>query len=187
MHRIHIIGRKNSGKTTLVCDLIRHYRAQGLKVGSAKHTHHHHELDTPGKDSYRHRVAGAHAVGIVAPAMNAVFWPTAEPDEASETTERQRTYQQFDALLADCDVVLVEGDQHTDATKVEVWREETQQRPLAETMPTIALVVTDDPLPGHETQPRWDLAALADRILALPPGPDPAHAPAPAPEADPEG
>ena len=64
MRRIHVVGRKNSGKTTLVVELVRHFTAAGLRVGTVKHTSHSHELDTPGKDSYQHRHAGAAVVGI---------------------------------------------------------------------------------------------------------------------------
>ena len=59
MRRIHIIGRKNSGKTTLVVELVQQLSAMGKRVATIKHTHHRHELDVPGKDSYRHREAGA--------------------------------------------------------------------------------------------------------------------------------
>ncbi len=73
--RLHIIGRKNAGKTTLVVELIERLTGRGLVVGSIKHTHHRHELDVPGKDSYRHREAGAAPVAIVSPGMTAVFRP----------------------------------------------------------------------------------------------------------------
>ena len=95
MRRIHIIGRKNSGKTSLVVRLVEYYRTAGYRVGTIKHTHHHHELDTPGKDSFRHRQAGASAVGILAPTMNAVFWPQANgvkrvpPEEATPAERAQ--------------------------------------------------------------------------------------------------
>ena len=61
MKRVHVIGGKNHGKTTLIMDLIRELTARGLQVGTIKHTHHKHELDIPGKDSYRHRESGASA------------------------------------------------------------------------------------------------------------------------------
>ena len=60
-----MIGRKNSGKTTLVSELVTEFTARGYRVGTIKHTHHQHELDVPGKDSYRHREAGAAIVGII--------------------------------------------------------------------------------------------------------------------------
>ncbi|MEO2032331.1 MAG: molybdopterin-guanine dinucleotide biosynthesis protein B, partial [Planctomycetaceae bacterium] len=60
--RIHIVGRKNSGKTGLIVELVSFLTDLGYCVGTIKHTHHDHELDTPGKDSYRHCAAGAKVV-----------------------------------------------------------------------------------------------------------------------------
>lgn len=165
MQRIHIIGRKNSGKTTLVVELVAYYRARGLRVATIKHTHHRHELDVPGKDSFRHRQAGAAAVGILSPGMNAVFWP-AQPMLPTES--HQDRYDAFAALFADCDLVLVEGDTRTSATKLEVWREETGQAPFAHEIPAIHAVITDSTAPiPVVVWPRRDLADLAERILAL--------------------
>jgi molybdopterin-guanine dinucleotide biosynthesis protein B len=186
MHRIHIIGRKNIGKTTLVVDLVHHFRALGYRVGTIKHTHHHHELDTPGKDSFRHRQAGAKAVGIVAPTMSAIFWPTpsdmsggAEERKACQLEQEDpagglkqaddlsRQYEPFDALMADCDLVLVEGDQQAQAVKIEVWHQGVEERPLAENNPSIALVVSNDPVNAQETHRCDDLQSLGQRLLEL--------------------
>jgi molybdopterin-guanine dinucleotide biosynthesis protein MobB len=59
--RLHIIGGKNHGKTMLVVELVQEFARRGIPVGTIKHTHHHHEVDVPGKDSHRHRLAGAAA------------------------------------------------------------------------------------------------------------------------------
>ena len=83
--RIHIVGRKNHGKTTLVVDLIQAMRKAGCRVGSIKHTHHGHELDTPGKDSHRHRTAGADVVGICSPSLNALFWVPGNDGSGSQS------------------------------------------------------------------------------------------------------
>jgi molybdopterin-guanine dinucleotide biosynthesis protein B len=184
MNRIHIIGRKNSGKTTLVVDLVRHFCSLGYRVGTIKHTHHHHELDTPGKDSYRHRQAGAMAVGIVAPTMNAVFWPAPNhengegenkkraaqtlPGEASAVAlDRTRPYAQLDALMAGYDLVLVEGDQQAQAIKIEVWHQGLEEPPLVDSNPSIALVVTNDPVHAPATHRRDDVPGLGRRLLEL--------------------
>jgi molybdopterin-guanine dinucleotide biosynthesis protein MobB len=74
MKRLHVIGGKNHGKTTLVVELVKEFSRRGISVGTIKHTHHQHELDVPGKDSYRHRMAGAAAVGILSPSMSALFF-----------------------------------------------------------------------------------------------------------------
>jgi len=57
-----IAGFKNAGKTNLVVDLVREFRARGLRVGTIKHAHHEFDIDHPGKDSFLHREAGAEEV-----------------------------------------------------------------------------------------------------------------------------
>lgn len=158
--RIHIVGRKNSGKTTLIVDLVRQLAAQGVRVGTIKHTHHHHELDTPGKDSHRHRQAGAAMVGIMAPGMNALFWP--------QLDEQADRYEPMLAKFAGCDLVLVEGHATGPGVKVEVWRAATETPPLASGDDSIVAVVTDDAPPVN--LPVWsraDVATLARRIVEL--------------------
>ena len=174
-----------------------------IEWGPSKHTHHHHELDTPGKDSFRHRQAGAKAVGIVAPTMSAIFWPApSDKTGAEECKARQieqksmptssfdvtassldvtalpvevpvqaddlsRQYEPFDALMVDCDLVLVEGDQQAQAVKIEVWHQGVEERPLAENNASIALVVSNDPVNTPETHRRDDLQLLGQRLLEL--------------------
>jgi molybdopterin-guanine dinucleotide biosynthesis protein B len=160
--RIHIIGRKNSGKTTLVVDLVRRLTAQGRRVGTIKHTRHHHELDTPGKDSYLHRQAGAAAVGILSPDMNAVFWP-AQTDEDPHLRYRQMLTQ-----FSNCELVLVEGHSQMVGPKVEVWRAAVTEAPLAASDPSILAVVTDDAVDvSVPCWPRSNLDLVAARLWEL--------------------
>lgn len=160
--RIHIVGRKNSGKTTLVVDLVKELTRRGLRIGTIKHTHHHHEFDAPGKDSYLHRQAGAVVVGLVGPAMAAAFREHSESD-------RMAAIDQLEPMFSDCDLVLVEGQQQANAVKIEVWREATGQSPLALELSGIVAVVTDD-RPLGVTCPIWsryELSVIADRVLEL--------------------
>ncbi len=138
MRRIHIIGRKNHGKTQLIVELLGEFHRRGLRVGTIKHTHHHHELDTPGKDSHRHGQAGAAAVGILTRSKSAVFWPA---DKGKDRNEDR--YATFEVLFAGFDLVLVEGDTGTAAPKIEVWRHELGGEPIACHDHTILAVVTD--------------------------------------------
>jgi len=166
--RVHIVGGKNHGKTTLVVELVELLRAQGLRVGTIKHTHHHHELDTPEKDSYRHRQAGAAAVGILSPSMNVIFWPPTEPWESTG----DRRYDAFAPLLEHCDVVLVEGDTQTAGPKIEVWRASIGTRPLAERDRSIVAIVTDDaPRLPTPIWPRAEGLLIAEKIIGLTTGP----------------
>ncbi len=161
MKRVHIVGRKNSGKTTLIVDLVRHLTASGYRVGTIKHTHHHHELDTPGKDSHRHREAGASVVGILSPGMTAVFQPTDK--SAREAIDR---YEQLAPMFVDCDIVLVEGNLQATAFKVEVWRAAVTETPIAAEDSSIAAVITDDAV--SVAAPAWsrsDINRLAQSLL----------------------
>ncbi|MBT6156300.1 MAG: molybdopterin-guanine dinucleotide biosynthesis protein B [Planctomycetaceae bacterium] len=160
--RLHVVGRKNSGKTTLVVDLVEQLSRGGLRVGTIKHTHHHHELDTPGKDSFRHRQAGAAVVGILSPAMDAVFLPQTRAEECAAR------YSNMMPLFAECDLVLVEGDQQTDGRKIEVWRDEVSEKPLAMSDESILAIVTDDEVPATKSTPLWsraDIAQLSAEVL----------------------
>lgn len=160
--RIHIVGRKNAGKTTFVCDLVKELTRRGLRVATVKHTHHHHELDTPGKDSHKHRESGAAGVGILSPEMTAAFVPT------RRDTDDAKRYATFDTMFADCDLIIVEGDLNTSSVKVEVWRDVVTEPPYAADDKSIAAVVTDDKI--ETTVPCWnrsDLRAAAENIIRL--------------------
>jgi molybdopterin-guanine dinucleotide biosynthesis protein B len=159
MKRLHIIGGKNHGKTTLLVELLGELGRRGIAVGTIKHTHHDHELDVPGKDSYRHRLAGAAAVGILSPAMTAVFLPAMSNDTSDP-------YAIFAPFFTRCRVILVEGDSQTTAPKIEVWRRELGTPPLAAENKSILAVVSDDPLPIEaQVLLRSDIAGLVDWLV----------------------
>ena len=166
MKRIHVVGRKNSGKTTLIVDLVTELTRLGYRVGTIKHTHHQHELDTPGKDSHRHREAGSAAVGILTDGMNAIFWPQPGNKETQSSSEK---YRQFDSMMDECDIVLVEGDSKTTSPKIEVFRDENGSLPIAMSDTTIQAVVTDDHF-GEATTAIWkrgDLNTIVCNIESL--------------------
>lgn len=182
MQRIHVVGRKNHGKTRLVTALVQHLSGLGLRVGTIKHTHHRHELDTEGKDSWQHRQAGATLVGVLSEQLTAIFLPTPggsegrvvgqqdqdQPQQDSKTasagpTEDSR-YATLEPLYAGCDLVIVEGNLQTAAPKIEVWREELGTEPLYTSDAGIEVVVTDSPL--TLTPPRFTLLPTAIESLA---------------------
>ncbi len=159
MKRLHIIGRKNSGKTTLIVELVEHLTSRGYRVGTIKHTHHRHELDVPGKDSFKHRQAGAAPVAILTPGMTAVFRPV-------EEDPREERYGLISPLFVDCDLVLVEGDSQSPGDRLEVWREAVGDQPYAADDRTIAAVISDDRV--NVDRPVWKrspLEALANQVL----------------------
>lgn len=161
-HCIHIVGRKNHGKTTLVVDLVREFCRRGVRVGTIKHSRHAHELDTPGKDSHRHRQAGGNPAAILTKDSIGVFLHRTEGDDC---------YQRLAPLFADCELVLVEGDIEAGGINVEVWRQAVGTPCLAAERADIAAVVTDDhPAVAVPIWPRTGVARLADlvRVLARP-------------------
>jgi len=114
-----IVGFSNSGKTTLMEKLITALSTQGLKVGSIKHSHHQPEMDTVGKDSWRHKQAGAVTSLLVGPEKMLMV-----RDLAVQPTPRQLVDDYFSGY----DLVLLEGYASMPCPKIEVVRE---QRSLA--------------------------------------------------------
>ncbi len=107
--RIHIVGPKNSGKTTLIEFLVGELTARGLKVGTMKHSSHSHSLDRPGSDSDRHRRAGANpAAFFTSEGMTLVVSDSGDEllDEIQQTA------------YARCDVVLVESQRRAPSPKI---------------------------------------------------------------------
>jgi len=159
MKCIHIVGRQNHGKTTLIVELVEELSRRGIAVGTIKHSGHAHELDTPGKDSYRHRQAGARPAAVIAEQLIGLWLPR---DAAADP------YATLAPMFAGCQLVLVEGDLDRAGIKVEVWRQAAGGTCLAATRPGIRAVVSDDPLDvGIPLWPRRDVAALAMRLLDL--------------------
>lgn len=155
-----IAGFKNSGKTTLVVELIVELKSRGLRVATIKHAHHEFDIDHQGKDSFLHREAGADEV-IVASARR---WAhIAELREAGEPS--------LSALLTkvgDVDVVLVEGYKHGTHPKLELRRSDLDHPRLAEEDSAILGVVVDGAEQGSSLPVllRSDIAAIADFVLA---------------------
>ena len=100
MKAIGVIGYSNSGKTTLIERLIPIFRARGLSVSAIKNAHHGFDMDRPGKDSFRYREAGAGQVLIA----TALRWAM-----LTETPQQSATLDELLALLAPCDLVIIEG------------------------------------------------------------------------------
>ena len=109
-----IAGYSGSGKTTLIEKLIPRFAARGLSVSLIKHAHHGFDVDRPGKDSYRHRQAGAREVMLVSDQRWVLMH---ELRENEETTLEDQV-----ALLSPCDLVLVEGYKASRLPKIEVHR-----------------------------------------------------------------
>lgn len=115
-HVLGIAGFSGSGKTTLVTALLPRLTARGVSVSTVKHAHHSFEIDRPGKDSHRHRQAGAREVLVSGRARWALIHENHGEAEASLAV--------LLAVMAPVDLILVEGFKHGDHEKIEVIRAE---------------------------------------------------------------
>lgn len=154
-----IAGYKNSGKTTLIVDLVRELVARGWRVGTIKHAHHDFDIDQPGKDSHQHRAAGATEV-IVASSRRVAHIREHDGGQAP-------TLEELVHGMTTVDLVLVEGWKSGDHLRLELRRAAAPAAAIAGTAPGIVAIVADTALAG-ETLPvllRADVAAIADFIL----------------------
>jgi len=154
-----IAGYKNSGKTTLIVELISELTARGLRVATVKHAHHEFDIDHPGKDSYRHREAGAAEVVVVSRRR----WAQVRELEGAA----EPSLDELLSRLAPADIVLVEGYKHGDHPKLEVRRSGLDHPPLADESGHVLAVVSDTAIEGLSVPllPRDDVAAIADFVL----------------------
>ena len=128
-------GWSGSGKTTLIEQLIPRFVKRGLTVSLIKHAHHSFDVDQPGKDSYRHRHAGAVEV-LVTSSRRWVLMHELH-GEAEPSIEEQMQH------LSPCDLLLVEGFKHAPIPKLEVWRAATGEPMLHPNDPEIVAVASD--------------------------------------------
>ena len=128
-------GWSGSGKTTLIEKLIPLFVKRGLRVSLIKHAHHTFDVDVPGKDSYRHRHAGAAEI-LVTSSRRWVLMHELR-GEAEPTFDEQVKH------LSPCDLLLVEGFKHAPIPKLEVWRAEPGEPLLHPNDPHIVAVASD--------------------------------------------
>jgi molybdopterin-guanine dinucleotide biosynthesis protein MobB len=153
------VGWKNAGKTGLMERLVTEITGRGLRVSTVKHAHHAFDIDHPGKDSHRHRVAGATEVLLASRNRFALMHELRDEDEPSLAA--------LLAKLSPVDLVLIEGYKRDDHPKIEAHRAETGNPLIAPDDPTVRAVASDVPL--DLDVPVFDLndtGAIADFILA---------------------
>jgi len=130
-----VTGWKNSGKTGLMERLITEFTARGLTVSSIKHAHHSFDIDHPGRDSYRHRDAGARQVLLASRNRWALMHELRDEDEPSLGDLLKQ--------LSPVDLVLIEGYKRDRHPKIEAHRKETGQPLIAPEDETIVAVASD--------------------------------------------
>ena len=152
-----VIGWKNSGKTGLMERLVTDITQRGVSVSTVKHVHHDVDLDQPGKDTFRHRQAGAREVVL------------ASADRFALMVEHRGPEPELPAILArlaPVDLVLVEGYKRDAHPKLEVWRKETGQVLIQPSDPLVRAVATDAVLDlSVAVLDLNDTKAIADFIL----------------------
>jgi len=127
---ISVVGRSDSGKTTLLEKLIPELKRRGYRVGTVKHhAHTGFEMDKPGKDTWRHAQAGSDHVVIAAPDKVAAIW----------RTDREPTLDEIAAGIPHVDIILTEGYRWADKPKIEVVRSARSQEPLCTPDELVAL------------------------------------------------
>ncbi len=161
MRVLGIAGWSGSGKTTLITGMLPLLRAAGLAVSTVKHAHHGFDLDRPGKDSFRHREAGAGEVLLISDQRWALLVEEAEP-----------VLEALLPRLSPCDLVLVEGFKSHPHLKIDVYRPELGKPPLWPGRTEIVAIAAPGklancplpvlPLDEPAAVARWVLRGMAD-------------------------
>ena len=131
-------GFSGSGKTTLVERLIPVLRLRGLRVSVVKHAHHRFDIDHPGKDTFRHREAGAFEVVVASDTRLALM-------REFEVPNRPTVHHLIAELYEGVDWVLVEGFKDSDLLKIEVWRAQSGKPARYMDDDFITAIATDSP------------------------------------------
>lgn len=152
-----IAGYKNVGKTSLVEALVAELSKRGLKIATVKHAHHNIEIDQPGRDSHRHRMAGASEVAVVSSTRWALM---AELREAPEPS-----LEDVVARFSPADLILVEGYKAYDFPKIEIRRKDVTKKLLSGDVPNIIAVASDGmPEPDLPHLDLDNIKAVADFV-----------------------
>jgi molybdopterin-guanine dinucleotide biosynthesis protein B len=128
------IGKPNCGKTTLIEKLIPALADKGVRVGTIKHHHGEIQMDTPGKDTWRHKQAGAQVVLLSSPVGIGLIQDTAEDTPVEDLVSRH---------FQNVDLVVVEGYKWSTLPKIEVFRSAVYDEPMQEPGETLIATVSD--------------------------------------------
>jgi molybdopterin-guanine dinucleotide biosynthesis protein B len=154
---ISIVGASGAGKTTLLEKLIPDLIGRGFRVGTIKHDVHGFEIDRPGKDSWRHKQAGAAVTIISSPSKIGMVMDVNHDHKLDELAP----------LLSSVDIILTEGYKREDKAKLEIFRPEVHGDPLCMDDEHLVALVTDSSVdlgvPRFSTN---DIRGLADFLIA---------------------
>ncbi|MFH7320487.1 molybdopterin-guanine dinucleotide biosynthesis protein B [Desulfurivibrio sp. D14AmB] len=136
---IALVGKPDCGKTTLLEKLLPELSRRGYRVGTIKHHVHEFAMDTPGKDTWRHKQAGAHTVMLSSPTGIGLVRDTDHDLGVEELVTR---------YFGELDLVLAEGYKRTALPKIEVYRRAIHPEPLPDRDDSWIALVSDIPLAG---------------------------------------
>ncbi len=161
MRIIGLAGWSGSGKTTLLAKIIPRLVARGYTVSTIKHAHHSFDVDTPGKDSHVHRMAGATEVLVGSARRWALIHELRE--------DREPSIDDLLLKMSPVDLVLIEGFKAARHTRIEVYRRDVGKPPLHPDNPGIAGIISDTPFPdaGRPVVHIDDIEGAVDMVLAL--------------------
>ena len=152
---VSIVGKSDSGKTTLLCGLIPELKRRGYKVATIKHDVHGFDIDKPGKDTWKHAQAGADTVMISSP------WKVAMIQKVAEDL----SLDQLIAKVEGVDLILTEGFKGNPKPKIEIFRSTIHREPLCTGEDNLVAIASDiQPDLGVPVFATDDYAGLADLI-----------------------
>src|SRR5262245_28688320 len=156
---IGVAGFKNAGNTTLVQRLVRELTRRGYRVSTVKHAHHSFDIDHEGRDSFRHRHAGASEVAVISGQRWAIIHELRQEAEPS--------FANILAKLGPCDLVILEGYKHESNATTEVRNLALDHPKLAGEDPTVVAIAANGAVDDAQV-PVFDrdhVEALADFII----------------------
>jgi molybdopterin-guanine dinucleotide biosynthesis protein MobB len=154
---VAFVGGHESGKTTLLADLVHRLRARGLVVGAVKHTSRDFEDDAPGKDSQRIGVSGAQVWALVTPARATVRYRI-DGEALHDVVRRQ---------FGECDLVLIEGFKSLPIPKIEVTRSGAARPPVPDALARISDQPASDSVPTFRFDDKEGIVAAVLHLAGL--------------------
>ncbi len=153
---ICIVGYSDSGKTTLIEKIVPELKKRGYKIGTIKHDTHGFEIDKEGKDSYRHKKAGASTVLISSPSKIALI----------RDVDKELPLNELIKYFEDVDLILTEGFKRSSYPKIEVFRKGQQKKLLCTKEDNLIAIVSDQIFDTDVPQFSWkEVERLVDFIV----------------------
>jgi molybdopterin-guanine dinucleotide biosynthesis adapter protein len=146
-----VAAKSNSGKTTVLCRVVEHLKNKGVRIATLKHNYGEFDIDLPGKDSFRHRKAGAR-IAVVS-----------SPKRFAYVEEREEAYSlpEIVDMICGVDIILAEGFKTEETPKIEIFRNAVAGAPVL--LPGTIALVTDDHAP--QTEPPTPVFSFSETDL----------------------